>query len=159
MDSKCQDLDRLLRDDSLEQGQLYARLAGMAGVEDCIQQELERSAADADWETFGRYVWAAYGRPARRFAAVLSAALDRHDEDVPNEDVADVLGLIGDPVALPSLHRALRWEPEDDEFHALAVKAVDAIAEIGTPEAVPILRAAAADDRPVVRDSARSKLT
>ena len=59
---------------------------------------------------------------------------------------------------MPSLHRALQWEPEEDEFHALAAKAVDAIAEIGPAAAGPILREAADDERPVVRDSARSKL-
>jgi HEAT repeat protein len=84
--------------------------------------------------------------------------LSEQRDDVNNEDIVDVLAVIGDPSATSCLEDALRWEPPWDEYRGLAVKSVWALGAIGTPKAIEALRGAAACGEEKVREAAAHEL-
>jgi HEAT repeat protein len=81
--------------------------------------------------------------------------LGEQRDDVNNEDIVDVLAVVGDPSATSCLEDALWWEPPWDEYRGLAVKSVWAI---GTPEAIEALRGAAACGEERIREAAAHEL-
>jgi hypothetical protein len=56
------------------------------------------------------------------------------------------------PIRRPSQPRPHKWEPDWDEFRALGVKCVWAVAAIGTDEAWAALDAAATEGPDVIRE-------
>lgn len=154
MRQPCQRVEDLLNRDDLEIDELYAELARLTGVEDCVVAGLQRAFDARDWAAFERYLWAGFKHPSPALRPVLLAALACRDAAVPHEDVVELLMHVPDPEAVPVLEAALWWYPEWDEFHALAVKCVWALAEIGDPSAVRVLRAAAQVGPAVVRETA-----
>jgi hypothetical protein len=118
-----------------------------------------------DREQVTRTPRATRDRSSRRTQPVGSISRFRSDcqlwsDPVPvnNEDIVDVLAEIRDPSAIGCLERALWWEPPWDEFRQLAVKVVWALAAIGTPDALAVLRDAVNCEAPQVRAAAAHKL-
>ena len=133
----CEDLRRLLRDDSLDHGAMLATVRSLSGVEGCVAAGLAGAAAGDDWLDFGRYLWAAYAHPSRDYTPVLVDVLRRRDEKAPNEAVVDLLIDVKDAAAFDVLSDMLWWHPEFDDADAIAVKAVYALADLpGGEEAV-----------------------
>jgi hypothetical protein len=89
---------------------------------------------------------------------VLCEVLARRNDDVNNEDLVDTLAEIADPASVDCVRDALHWEPPWDEFGQLARKAVWALAAIGTPEAMAVVREAADDPRDKPREAAMHEL-
>ncbi|MDP9074389.1 MAG: HEAT repeat domain-containing protein [Actinomycetota bacterium] len=135
-----------------------AWLDGLTGVEDCIADGLRRSSRGGDWLTFERYVLAAHRHPSRVFTPVLCEVLNRHSDEVNNEDIVDVLADIRDPAAVGCLEEIILWQPPWDEYRQLAVKAVWALAAIGTPDAMLLLQEAACCEASEIREAAAHKL-
>ncbi len=154
----CDDLVAALAGLQLGDAAALARLDELYGVEPCIADGLARSASSDDWPAFERYVLAASRHPDRSMVSVLCDVLGRQLDDVNNEDVVDVLGAIADPAAVGCLEEAMWWQPPWDEYRSLAVKCVWALAAIGTPEALEVLRAAASTGPAEVREAAAHKL-
>ncbi len=90
--------------------------------------------------------------------SLLCAVLDRQLDTLSNEAIIEALEAIADPAAVDCLEKARWWRPSWDEFGGLAVKAVWALAAIGTPDAVATLRDAAATGSVEVRRAAQHKL-
>jgi hypothetical protein len=133
-------------------------LAGLENVDDCIADGLRRTSDANDWRLFDRYVLAAWQHPSHAYTRTLCDVLGRQSDELNNEDVVGVLDHSRDPAAVGCLRDALDWEPEWDEFRQLAVKAVAALAAIGTPEAIAVLRDAAAGGADVVGEAAAREL-
>jgi hypothetical protein len=156
----CADLERIIDTNPFQVGQSrwFAHIDALSGVEDCIVAGLTRSFAAADWSRFDRYVLALYRRPSKSGSAVLCEVLGRRIDEVNNEDIVDTLGEIRDPASVPCLADVIWWQPEWDEYHQLAIKAVLALALIGSPEAVRALKDVASSAPKEVRDMANHKL-
>jgi HEAT repeat protein len=122
------------------------------GIEGCTAQGLEATGRDEDWALFEGYVNVAFRRPDPRQSAPLCSALARRTFEVNNEDIVEALGEIKDPRSVECLTATLKWEPDWDEFRALAVKCVWALAAIGTDEAWAALDAAATEGPDVIRE-------
>ena len=140
---------------------LKEQMDGLCDVRVCIVAGLSEAAHAADWGRFQTYVLAAYHQPDGPMAPILCAVLDRWREIRPVyiEDIAEVLGLIRNPVAIDCLERAIRNEPEwDDAGHHFARKCVRSLAEIGTPAAVTALRRIARSDIAPIREEALEAL-
>jgi hypothetical protein len=150
--TKCAELRQLLYDDSRDHDETMERLKSLSGITDCIVQGLEEKAAEGDWSGFGRYLWAAFSHPSRELTPVLVAALSRKDDNAPNEGMVDLLITIADPAAFDVLRQMLWWNPEWDDAHAIAVKAVYALGELPSTEAV--IREAAEKGAEEVREVA-----
>lgn len=156
--STCAELDEILHDDSLSPSARMVSLGALVNVEDCIELRLRNAVAGGDWDEFELYLLAAYKHPSSKLTTSLCAALDQRDRRVPYEDALEVLAEVADPAAIETLAGLLRWMPEWDEYHSIAVKTVWAIAAIDTPAANGLLAEAAEDSREVVRDWAKGKL-
>lgn len=156
--SRCDELATILTDFELGDASALARLDQLEDVESCIAQGLSRSVSLNDWSTFERYVVAAFHHPDPSMVPALCEVLGRQLEEVNNEDIVEVLGAIADPASVGCLETAMWWQPPWDEYRTLAVKCVWALAAIGTPEAVAVLREAASTGPAVVREAAAHKL-
>ncbi len=157
---RCRELDEGLHDPGRPKHQaLRAWLDELGDVEDCIADGLRRSSEGEDWRGFWLYTLAAFQRPSRLYTAVLCEALGRRDFDVVNhEDIVDVLAEIRDPAAVACLRDTLWWEPEWDEYRNLAVKCIWALAAIGTPEALVVIRDATTAESLEVQEAAAHEL-
>lgn len=104
--------------------------AGVAGAIDPIARELATSKREADWGYFGGFVFEQSHQ-----------GHDEYDDPSPRwrETYARALGRLGAKAHVPLLAKLL-----DDEANALEVRYAAAVAldEIGTPEAVEVLRRA-----------------
>jgi HEAT repeat protein len=144
----CSALDAHLRAWAPYTGGLREWLTAHEGLEPCIAAGLRDTREAGEWDVFQRYVIAALFVPSRRYTGALCEVLDERREDVNNEDIVDALNEGQDPLAVPSLRRAVRWIPESDEDGQLARKAVWALNRIGTPEAYDAIREEVTPDLP-----------
>ena len=154
----CAELDEQLRAWPDHRQGMREWLQSVSGIEDCIAEGLLRTRRSEDWSMFERYALAAFHHPSRAYTEVVCEVLARRDDDVNNEDLVDTLAEIADPQSVDCLREAWRWDPPWDEFGQLARKAVWALAAIGTPEAMAVVREAADDERDKPREAAIYKL-
>ncbi|MGH3812241.1 MAG: HEAT repeat domain-containing protein [Pseudonocardiaceae bacterium] len=156
----CRELDERLRDPHWisDRKRLIAWLDGLSNVDSCIELGLRQAGEKEDWLVFESYLLAAHRHPSSSFTAVLCEVLSHQSDEVNNEDIVDVLADIRDPAAVGCLEATLWWQPPWDEYRQLAVKCVWALAAIGTPDAVAVLRDAASCEATQVRDAAVHKL-
>jgi HEAT repeat protein len=154
----CRELDERLRAWPDHRRGLTDWLQGLSNVEDCVAEGLRHARRAQDWSIFERYALAAFHHPSRAYTEVLCGVLARQRDDVNNEDLVDALAEIADPASVACLRDALHWDPPWDEFGQLARKAVWALAAIGTPEAMAVVREAAHDERTKPREAAIHEL-
>lgn len=159
MKAPCETLHELLRDTSITSEERRTAIVRLSDIEDCVLFGLRDAADREDWLVFNQYLIVAYHRPDRRITPILSGVLTRRLPQVNNEDLVSVLGETGDATAVAALGQALRWHPDWDEFHGLAVKCVWAIAAIGGPDATVLLQEAAGSGPERVRMEANEALT
>ena len=154
----CEELEAVLADLQPGDTVAFARLEGLKDVEPCIAEGLASSASSDDWSAFERYLLAASRHPDGSMVSVLCDVLGRQLDEVNNDDIVDVLAVIADPAAVGCLEETMWWQPPWDEYRSLAVKCVWALAAIGTPEALEVLRDAASTAPAEVREAAAHKL-
>lgn len=75
--------------------------------------------------------------------------------EAPSRELVELLGAIGDPVAVPSLLMVIPQVRDDDLLFATVLRA---LRDIGDPRALPAVRAAMGDGRPGVQDAAQGAL-
>lgn len=156
--SSREELEAVLAELQLGDSAALARLDGLTGVEPCIAEGLVRSASSNDWSAFERYLLAGSRHPNGSMTSVLCEVLSRQLDEVNNEDIVEVLGAIADPAAVGCLEETIWWQPPWDEYRSLAVKCVWALAAIGTPDALGVLRDVASTGPAEVRAAAAHKL-
>ncbi|WP_158846319.1 hypothetical protein [Saccharothrix deserti] len=158
-DVDCRDFDRALRDGSVDLLERLRSVEVSDGDERCIVEGLEHTFAREDWDGFELYVLAAQRKPSGEAVPLLCAALLLKDERVFPEEVLAALNPVADARAVPALREMLHWRPEWDEFHAIAVKALWALAKIDDDGARALVAESAARGPRVLRDLARQHLT
>ena len=90
---------------------------------------------------------------------MLFASIDSDTGVGPNiEDIAELLGEIADPAAVPSLQRGISNGPDWDEYQQFARKCIWALSKIGTPEALGAIRMAIDSEDPHTRAYAEDEL-
>lgn len=127
--------------------EVSALLEGQSHLADCIETGLRRALKLRRWCEFEAYTWASGAFPSDRFTPMLIDALDLHDPHAQPAEILLALARIGDSRSVESVRRALLWTPEWDEFHDLALKAIDALLEIDNAAAWKVIEEAAANDR------------
>ncbi|HET6711733.1 hypothetical protein [Amycolatopsis sp.] len=159
MKLRCVDLENIILDLSLQPQEKIARLSAFQreDVESCVRLGLEKSFAAGKWSLFDRYVNMAGSFPSRDYVATLVAGLDlaRSEPEVYALNIVLTLSDIAAPESVPVLARTVNWRPADDEFHDLAVNAVDALLHIDTAESRQFIASLVDDDREQVRDLAQ----
>jgi hypothetical protein len=139
-------------------GALRDRLGEAEGVEDCVSRGLRQALDDRDWDMFESYVFAGLQFPSPDHVEPLCTALLLQDDNAPNDDVVELLFDLADPRSISCLEETLRWEPDWDEYRHLAVKAILALANIGTPHAIEVLRDVSSVGPARLREVASSQL-
>jgi hypothetical protein len=95
----------------------------------------KQSKQDTDRFEFEKLVVAALKSPSLDHSPFLCEVLDEHNLDLSNnEDIIELLGECGDKQAVPSLVRAMNWQPVDDEFGDISLKSIWALKQLNTPE-------------------------
>lgn len=154
----CEDLEAVIFNPELSSQRIRSLLAELGDVTHCILSGIEAIIADESWIDLEPWLFAANELPSRKLTSILCGLLVRRIPEVNNEDIVWALEAIADPDAVRALEHALLWEPEWDEFHALGVKCVWALAAIGTSDAQSVLYDAASVGPREVRDAARQEL-
>ncbi|MGH3908498.1 MAG: HEAT repeat domain-containing protein [Pseudonocardiaceae bacterium] len=158
----CEKLTKGLREAPLksvrERQMFVAWLDSFTDIKGCIVEGLQKASEATDWLMFDMYVLAASRHPSKLYTAVLCDVLDQQIDDVNNEDIVDLLGGIGDQAAVHCLEGTLWWQPPWDEYRQLGVKVVWALAAIGTPDALAVLRDAAQSEAAEIRRAAAEEL-
>lgn len=151
--------NNLLKPGWVFDGTLVSEWLERAGdITPCVAAGFERAISDRDWEKFEYYVLIGLDRPARSYVPFLCAVLRMHGLPINYEDIADLLAYIADPASIDCLAETLDWEPDWDEFRALAVKCVWALGAIGTPEALDHIRGVVTSKDFKLREAAISEL-
>lgn len=149
-DHVCRELDALLRNRELRLLERLGMVEKLDGVEQCIVGGLRATLAAQDWFGFEMYVLAAQLKPDPAMVPVLADALLRKDSRLFPEEVVTALDGIADARAVPALREMVHWRPAWDEYHALAVKAVNALAGVDDEQARAVLVDLADSDGPEV---------
>lgn len=126
----------------------FVGLAERLGMTDTeIVNALETGLKARDWEVLQALVLVCARRPSRSFTLVLCRILEEASKEMTNEDVADVLDMIRDPLSVQTLHRAASFDLPTDEFHNLNKKCVYALGHIASAEAEAALSEIAKQNR------------
>jgi hypothetical protein len=142
----------------MDQDAFMSWLADFSDVETCVCDGLRRARHEDDWLMFEKYVIVAFWRPSSLYTNELCEVLRGRPEGINVEDIVDTLGEIRDPASIGCLEEVIWWEPEWDEYRHLAVKAVWALAAIGTPEALAVLRDSVSSEAEPIREAAAQEL-
>jgi hypothetical protein len=147
----------------------WDRMRQLGDLRPCIHQGLEAAAAASDWSHFNCYILAAFRQHDNSMTSVLCRVLDGWNDafaridpamgEGPHiEDIAELLGEIADPAAVPSLRRGIYNGPEWDEYQQFARKCIWSLGKIGTTEALAAIRMAAGSEDPYIKEYGADEL-
>lgn len=145
MENPCAELDQLIA-----RGLTYTwrEVKNLTGVRECVAENLAKSREDEDWDRFADYAEAASYHPSSASTAMICEVLGKFHEDIGGamlyyeEALVGPLVRLADPSTIPTLTDVL-WSGRPAWDLALAKSCVDALCEIGTPEAMAQVRRAA----------------
>jgi HEAT repeat protein len=130
----------------------------LADIEGEIADGLRGLLFDRDSLKVLLWVHAAITRPSAGLVEPLCELLSVRDGYLQHEWVADLLGEIGDPRAIPALRDACSFDVAGDVFRSLPKRCLEALAAIGTPSAMEVVREQLASPWVEVREEARELL-
>lgn len=139
-------------------GEFCTAVKHLGGVEEEIGRGLRGLLADRDGVEVILWVHAAITRPTPGLVEPLCEVLSVRDAYLQHEWVAELLGEMGDPRAIPALRAACTSEVAGDVTRSLPKRCVEALVAIGTPEAVDAARAQLTSPWPEVREWAAELL-
>jgi HEAT repeat protein len=139
-------------------GEFSTAVTQLDGVEEEIAEGLRGLLTDRDGIRIILWVHAAITRPTRGLVAPLCEVLSVRNAYLQHEWVAELLGEIGDPRAIPALRAACSFEVARDAFRSLPKRCLEALVAIGTPEAVTAAREQLMSPWPEVREWAAELL-
>jgi hypothetical protein len=116
--------------------------------------ELQSLLDERCWEFGEDIVFAAQSNPSNEYVPLLCAILDLAHPRGPNENIIELLTDLEDPRSVPSLVRALDYRHETDAGIQVPIRALNALAKIGTDEAIAAIDAARNSDEELIRDEA-----
>jgi HEAT repeat protein len=104
------------------------------------------------------WLHAAIARPSAGLVEPLCQLLLVRDGYLQHEWVAETLGEIGDPRAIPALSDTCSFDVGGDVFRSLPEKCLQALYQIGTPAALAAIEAQLSSPWPEVREEAAELL-
>jgi len=128
-----------------------AAVRGLGEIEAEVAGGLQRLLTDRDPIRVMLWLHAAFARPSAGLVEPLCALLSVRDGYFQHEWVAETLGEIGDPRAIPALSDACSFDVGGDAFRSLAKRCLQAMYQIGTPAALAAIEAQSSSPWPEVR--------
>jgi HEAT repeat protein len=135
-----------------------AAVRRLSNVEAEIASGLRGLLADRNSLKIILWVDAAITRPSVGLVEPLCELLSVRDGYLQHEWVADLLGEIGDPRAVAALSSACSFDVSGDPFRSLPKRCLEALAAIGTPEALGAIEAQLSSPWPEVQQEAAELL-
>jgi HEAT repeat protein len=135
-------------------GQFCAAVRELGDVEAEIADGLRGLLSDHDSLQVMLWVRAASEKPTVGLVGPLCDLLSVRDKYLQHEWVAEILGEIGSPLAIPALSDACSFDVSGDPFRSLPKRCLEALATIGTPEAMSAIRSQLSSPWPEVREEA-----
>lgn len=139
-------------------GEYCAAVKRLDGVEEEIGRGLRGLLTDRDGIRVILWVHAANTRPTRGLVEPLCELLCVRGAYLQREWVAELLGEMGDPRAIPALRAACSSEVAGDVCRSLPKRCLSALVAIGTPEACDAAREQLTSPWPEVREWAAELL-
>jgi HEAT repeat protein len=132
---------------------------GLGDVEAEVAGGLRGLLTDRDAIRVDLWLHAAIARPTGGLVEPLGEMLSVRDGYLQHEWVAETLGKIGDPRAIPALSDACSFDVRGDASRSLPKRCLQALYEIGTPAALAVIEAQLSSPWPEVRWEAADLLT
>ena len=136
-----------------------AAVRGLNEVEAEVASGLRGLLADRDPIQVLLWLHAAITRPSAGLVGPLCELLSVRDGYIQHEWVAETLGEIGDPRAIPALSETCSFDVRGDEFRSLPKRCLQALYEIGTPAALAAIETQLSSPWPEVRWEAADLLS
>jgi HEAT repeat protein len=124
---------------------------GLGDIEVEVAGGLQGLLKDRDPIRVMLWLHAAFARPSAGLVEPLCELLSVRDRYLQHEWVAETLGEMGDPRAIPALSDACSFDVDGDVFRSLAKRCLQAMYEIGTPAALAAIEAQLSSPWPEVR--------
>jgi HEAT repeat protein len=131
-----------------------AAVRGLDDVEAEVADGVRGLLADRHPVRVMLWLHAAIARPTVGLVDPLSEVLSVRDDYIQHEWVAETLGEIGDPRAIPALNAACSFDVAGDMFRSLPKRCLQALYGIGTPTALAAIEAQLSSPWPEVRKEA-----
>jgi HEAT repeat protein len=135
-------------------GEFRSAVQRSGEIEREVAGELRGLLTDRDPTRVILWLQAACARPGCGLVPALCDLLSVRDAYLQHEWVADLLGEIGDPGAVGALSDACSFDVEGDVFRSLPKVCLQALAAIGTPEALAAVESQLSSPWPEVREEA-----
>jgi HEAT repeat protein len=135
-----------------------AAIRGLGDIEAEVAGGLRGLLTDRDPIRVMLWLHAAIARPSAELVEPLCELLSVRDGYLQHEWVAETLGEIGDPRAIPALSDACSFDLRGDIFRSLAKRCLQAMFEIGTPATLAAIEAKLSSPWPEVRCEAADLL-
>jgi HEAT repeat protein len=123
----------------------------LGDIETEVAGGLQGLLTDRDSIRVELWLHAAFTRPSAGLVGPLCELLSVRDGYLQHEWVAETLGEIGDPRAIPALSDACSFDVSGDVFRSLPKRCLQALYEIGTPAALTAIKAQLSSPWPEVR--------
>jgi thymidine kinase len=122
---------------------------------DEIASELELITGNPCRENTYLWIIAAQIHPSPRYLDSLCRILEQDNACIWHEGIVDILYDLADERSVPSLEKALSYEYRSDPTRELAIKILATLDEIGTPEALDIVRRCLQSSSERIREEAK----
>lgn len=116
--------------------EFIAAVRELNGIEAEIADGLRGLLSGGDGIRVNLWIEAAGAKPSLGLVQPLCALLSVRDRYLQHEWVAEILGDIGSPLAVPALLDTCSFDLDCDVFRSLPKRCLQALAAIGTPEAM-----------------------
>lgn len=116
-----------------------ASVADLRDCEDEIQEILSRAASGKCELSLSLVLIAAYAHPSEKYIDSLCAILALKEEDLPNENIVELLERIPSEKSVACLSQVIDTKFAYDEYDEFGVKCLDALFAINTPDAWTVI--------------------
>jgi HEAT repeat protein len=119
-----------------------------------VIQELEKYASNPKHPGASLVMSAAWSNLSKDYTPILCQLLNNESHNGLHEPIVEILDVLRDERAVPALSKALTYRWSYDEWLNVPRKSLLALAEIGTPEAIIIIKEATQSFEELIRDDA-----
>jgi HEAT repeat protein len=119
-----------------------------------VIQELEKYALNPKYPGASFLMIAAWYNCSLEYVPILCQILNSENHNGLHENVVEILDKLRDERAIPALSKALTYRWSYDEWLNVPRKSLLALSEIGTPEAMMIIKEATQSPEELIREDA-----
>lgn len=119
-----------------------------------VIQEFEKYVSNPDYPGASFVMSAAWSNLSKDYTPILCQLLNNESNNGLHEPIVEILEVLRDERAVPALSKAVTYRWSYDIWFIVPRKSLLALAEIGTPEAIMIIKQATQSSEELIRDDA-----